>query len=75
MKITKEIDLTYFEFWSGAKDLRNKLTHSELKQISEQLQDLYPDGMTDTQVNDLFWFDDEFISEMINEDLEQIYNR
>lgn len=75
MKITKEIDLAYFEFWSGAKDLRDNLTHSELKQISEQLQELYPDGMTDTQVNDLFWFDDEFIAEMINEDLEQIYNR
>ena len=26
---------------------------------------LYPDGMTDTQVNDLFWFEEDFIAQIL----------
>lgn len=75
MKVITETNLTDFDFWSGAKYLADKLTYSELESISEQLEDIYPDGMTDTQINDLFWHDEDFICQMIGEDLEEIFER
>ena len=75
MKIITETDLTTFKFWAGAKDFSELLTYTELKEITDQLEELYPDGLTDTQINDLFWFDEDFISELIGVDTETIFNR
>lgn len=71
MKITSELNLSNFEFWSGAKD--HKFTYNELQEIESQLEDIYPDGMTDTEVNDLFWFEDEILCEWIGLDYESEY--
>lgn len=71
MKITSELNLTTFEFWSGAKD--HKFTYNELQEIESQLEDIYPDGMTETEVNDLFWFEDETLCEWIGLDYENGY--
>lgn len=65
MKIIREDSLTNFEFWSGAKDSANMLTYEQLEQITEALEEIYPEGMTDTQINDLFWFDFEYVCELI----------
>lgn len=65
MKITCESSLWCFEFWSGAKCLREQLTPIEMDTIEEMLEELYPDGMTDTEINDLFWFDPEFVCELL----------
>ena len=71
MKITSEIDLNNFKFWSGAKD--HSFTPSELLEIESQLKDLYPDGATDTQINDLFWFEEEALCGWISIDFEGDY--
>lgn len=71
MKITRELDLTNFEFWSGAKD--HEFTHSELKDLEFMLEDIFPEGATETQINDLFWFEEEFLCEMLNIDFEEDY--
>ncbi len=68
MKIHKEESLNNFEFWSGAKDRANKLTSRELDQIEAILEDLYPDGMSETELNDLFWFDFETVLEWIGKE-------
>lgn len=57
MKIYKEESLRNFEFWSGAKDNANELTIVQLDEVESILEDLYPEGMDETQINDLFWFD------------------
>jgi len=72
MIIKTEKDLTNFDFWSGAVLLANRLTYIELKQITKQLEELYPEGMTGTQINDLFWFDEDFICEIIGEKTEDV---
>lgn len=61
MKIYKEESLSNFEFWSGAEDRAEKLTDKELNQIEAILEDLYPDGMNETELNDFFWFDFETV--------------
>ena len=38
-----------------------------------RLEDLYPDGMEETEVNDLFWFEEEFLCELIGVDYEEDY--
>ncbi len=75
MIITTEKDLTNFKFWAGGKALAKKLTYTELQQITEQLEELYPEGMTETQINDLFWFEENFICEMIGENIEEVLQR
>jgi len=68
MLITKEESLTNFEFWSGAKDTVKYLTDSELETIEEMLEDLNPEGMSETAVNDFFWFEEDRIAEWLGYD-------
>lgn len=76
MKIYRETTLTNFEFWGGAKCRAEKLTYSELEQITEILEELYPDGIDETTVNDLFWFEEDTIAEWLGyNSFEEIYNR
>lgn len=76
MRTYKEnTSLTNFEFWSGGKDFADNLTYSELKEIESHLEELYPNGMTETQINDLFWFDDSWICEILGLEIDKIYNR
>lgn len=75
MRITTEKNLEHFQFWSGAKDLAERLTWEQLIEIENQLEQLYPDGLTETELNDLFWFDAEFICDLIGETEEDIFNR
>ena len=63
MRVYSEINLRNFEFWSGATN--HSFTYEELEEIEYQLEDIYPDGMEETQINDLFWFDEEFLCEII----------
>lgn len=76
MKIYTEDTLRNFDFWSGAKDTVKYLTDDELDTIENILEDLYPDGMEDTQINDIFWFEDDWIAEMLGyEDFEELMHR
>ena len=65
MTIKTEQSLWNFEFWGGAKINAEQLTNEEFDTLENELEDLYPDGMTDTEINDLFWFDFEWICEML----------
>lgn len=66
MKIIKEIgSLTDFEPWSGAVSTYETLTSEQLEQLDGILEDCYPEGATDTQINDLLWFDTDWIAELL----------
>ena len=68
MKIYQDINLSEFKFWSGAKAWAAEFTSEELDEIGEILEnDGYaPEGgWTDTAVNDLFWFEPEFVASLI----------
>lgn len=76
MKVYTETNLTNFDFWSGAKDTVKYLTYDELEQIESILEDAYPDGMSDTEINDLFWFEEDLIAEWLGyEDFEELMHR
>ena len=75
MTIHTETALRNFEFWSGAKDRAESLTWDELDTIESELESLYPEGMTDTEVNDLFWFDFDFVVQILGYEDEEDFNR
>lgn len=76
MKLYREESISNFDFWSGAKDTAKYLTKDELDTIEAILEDLYPDGMSETELNDLFWFEGDLIAEWLGyEDFEAIMNR
>lgn len=75
MRITTEKTLQQFEFWSGAKDLADRLTFQELDLIEFELEGIYPDGLTETELNDLFWFEEVFICDLIGQSQEDVFNR
>ena len=65
MIIKREEDLTNFNFWSGGKDNAEMLTDEQLEEVARQLEELYPEGLTETEINDLFWFDFAWVCEEI----------
>jgi len=76
MKLYKEESIRNFEFWSGAKDTAKYLTEDELDTIEAILEDLYPDGMSETELNDFFWHERDVIAEWLGyEDFEALMNR
>ena len=60
MKLTKEVALCDFEPWGGACSRFDQLTKEELDDLETLIDDIYPDGIDETLLNDLFWF--EFVS-------------
>ena len=65
MKIYTWDTLSNFDFWSGGKDNAERLTREELDELTNILEDLYPEGMDETQINDLFWFDFKYVCELL----------
>jgi hypothetical protein len=76
MKIYRDTSLTEFDFWAGAKVTVKYLTDDELDQIEQILEDLYPEGLSETDVNDIFWFEDNLIAEWLGyENFDKIMER
>jgi hypothetical protein len=76
MKIYREIPLTEFEFWAGGKDTVEHLTESELEEIELILEDLCWEGLSEEQLNDIFWFERDLIAEWLGyEDFDEIMRR
>ena len=66
MTITYELDLNSFEAWSGAKETLERIQCEGKCGLLEQiLDDIYPDGMTETELNDLLWFESETVYEWL----------
>lgn len=57
MKVYSELSLRDFEFWAGAKENAQKLTPEQLDEVEQNLEEIYPDGIDETTINDIFWFD------------------
>lgn len=66
MKVYQEISIRNFEAWNGAvatKDLI--IEHDKADEFDALIEELYPDGIDETQLNDILWFDDEWVLESL----------
>lgn len=76
MRIYREDSLVNFDFWSGASDTVNYLTHDEINTIESILEDSHEDGMSEIEINDFFWFETETIAYWLGYDsFDDIINR
>jgi len=73
--INDNLNLQNFDAWSGAVDTKETiLKHNKERDFEYLIEELYPDGLTDTQLNDILWFDSEWIFENIGIDEEEEEN-
>lgn len=65
IKIVEDINLEDFEAWSGGAYTLQALTLDQCRELDAHLEELYPDGMSDTELNDFLWFEDDYIAELL----------
>ena len=72
MLIKTEKNLRGFEAWSGAIETKKIILDAGLEEEFEMLIDeCYPEGLTDTELNDILWFDSDWILEMLGIEVEE----
>ena len=64
--IHTETRLRNFQFWAGGADRANCLTCEQLDVIEKVLEEIYPNGIDETELNDLLWFDEDIIAEWLD---------
>lgn len=65
MRIYTEERLYNFKAWSGAVYTLETLTLSQIDELEQYLEELYPDGLGETELNDILWFEEEWIAELL----------
>jgi|TARA_B110000908_G_scaffold136363_1_gene161549 hypothetical protein len=66
MKVTTEITLRNFQAWSGAVETKKTIIESgQDEQFDFLIEELYEEGLRETELNDLLWFEDEWIFEQL----------
>lgn len=67
MKLYKEIEsITDYEAWSGAVETIERLEELDaIETLDSMLDEIFPDGCTETELNDFLWFERDYIAELI----------
>ena len=62
MKVYEELNLKDFESWSGATETKNIIINEgKEEEFEELIEELFPNGVSATELNDLLWFDQEYV--------------
>lgn len=65
------ISLTDYRPWSGAVDTFEKIRKEDkMDELDAFIEEMYPDGLTDTELNDLLWFEPEYVFDNLGIDYE-----
>ena len=65
VKVTREIELRYFNWSSGAKVVADKVEDDEWDTLESNINELYPDGIDDETLDDIFDYDADTIAEWL----------
>jgi hypothetical protein len=66
MKVFNETTLENFNAWSGAVHTKSIIVeNNKCCEFNEMIEELYPDGLSESELNDILWFEDEWIFESI----------
>lgn len=62
--------------WGGAKARVKRMTDEEIEICFDMISDIYYDNLpTRTEINDIFWFEDELIEEIIGVNKDEFWER
>lgn len=65
MKIYSE-DIENYKPWSGAVGFYEEIVDAgKLNQLEFILEDIYPEGMSETELNDLLWFEEDIVRDWL----------
>ena len=57
-------NLRNFDAWSGAKNTKETILNANKgNDFDNLIEELYPDGLSETQLNDILWFESNWIFE------------
>lgn len=66
MKVYQEISFEDFDAWSGAIDTKEKIIDAgKAEEFEALVEELFPNGVEATELNDFLWFDDDYILEIL----------
>ena len=66
MIIKREISLRDFEAWSGAcSTLKAIINADKVEEFDYLIEEIFPDGLSETELNDLLWFDSDWVFEAL----------
>ena len=58
--------LVNFDAWSGAVDTKERIIQEgKADEFDNLIDELYPDGLSETQLNDILWFEEDWLFEML----------
>jgi hypothetical protein len=64
MKTFNETNLVNFNAWSGAVETKERIINEgKAKDFDNLIDELYPDGLSETHLNDLLWFEEDWLFE------------
>ncbi len=67
MKVYSETTLQNFQTWSGATDTKRIILNADKGEDFDYLiEELYPEGLSETQLNNILWFEPEWIFEQLD---------
>lgn len=68
MKVYYELDLRTFEAWSGARNTLTTLTSKQIDALEFQMENIFPEHASETEINDFLWFETDTIAQMLGFD-------
>jgi len=64
--------LVNFDAWSGAVETKERIINEgKASEFDNLIEDLYPDGLSETALNEILWFEEDWIFEMLGIDNEE----
>ena len=66
MRVQQEISFEDFDAWSGAVDTKEKIIDAgKAEEFEALVEELFPNGVEATELNNFLWFDDDYILEIL----------
>lgn len=66
MALIVNVGIEGYKPWSGAISTWDEIEEAnKVDELEYLLEELYPEGITDTQLNDLLWFESDWIYESL----------
>jgi hypothetical protein len=64
--------LANFDAWSGAVETKERIINEgKAEEFDSLIEELYPDGLSETALNDLLWFEEDWLFESLGIDNEE----
>ena len=62
----ENLSIADFDAWSGAEDTKQTIIdNNKVDEFDSLIEELHPDGLSETTLNDILWFESDWIFETL----------